>query len=879
MSKSLLGATLMLALLSAMPPVSQAEVKPADVVVKSSNRSSAVTVHRSTKSVVAPVGRKQQNNTSAAKPRAASTVKEVRGEQMVDEGVIWALIRNEQYESAYATIEKTRKEKPGWKPSAKLLEVLANNHTDYLINQGRERKQWDRVIEANRRYPERFDCAHNYRRLALAEARVHLRQFSKASQEYRAILEQCAEPQRMEAMDHAALHLPATHYHRLLAAARKLHWSARGRARLAAAEVGQLLQGKPTAEELDKLTAREKELLATRDVGVANALAWANLEHGRTAHALELFRMSRGWKDNDEALKGEILALHRLQRPDEALTLIKEQQHRIKAHDMEKDVLPLQAAACGARKDYACQAEALERLATLRPLQLGEREALAWAHFQLRKYASAEHQFEALYRDQPNENHAEGLYLSLQRQGKEARARQLARELGGPLTKHLARLDKQYRSSEAAQYFGRKLFHSAQRADESYDNALPHLDTPFVRFGGMNRIRSGVGAQPMIHTLKLTKFYLEGGYFLDREQSLTAKVERVFIDAGSPLAEGLSIGTLPALPVLPQVPIAAIPTYLNGYEWDVEYQREGWQSYYLDLGQTFIGGGIKATWKGLLGTTRQYDRGFFGAEVYRQPIREKLLPYAGLLDPYTGQYWGRVTRNGVKVIGYHGLWDDIPATFDERTGFGVFYEAGAEVINGVGVKANSHYYAGLALPWTFDVDIPWGAKVSVAPLIRYEHYKQDQNHFTYGHGGYFSPQYSLTPGVNLHVESHESEVVNYMFNGFIGHHTHRHNASPVLPFTPGVPTIEGINYLGSIVQEWTWSVRAAAVTELSENWRLGGEVGYARSNDSQLGVPIQTKDLSYLIYLTWNLDARQDTLSSDRAAYGMRQRYGTQPLF
>jgi len=866
------------AMLALWPVVATAESMASDIVVKSTNRSNAVTIKRSTKSVVAPAGRAQKQ-AEPAKPRAAQAVKTVKGEEIVDEGVIWALIRNEQYESAYATIAKIQKSKPDWKPSDKLIEVLANNHTDYLVNRGRERKRWQMVLDAQARYPERFDCAHNYRRLALAEAYVHLRRFSKASSVYSTTLRQCAETQRLEALDHAALYLPATQYARLMSQARKLRWSAKGRTRLAAAEVGLMLKGKPSEKELAALTAREHELLATKDTAVANTLAWANLEHGRPAHALELFRTSRSWKDNDEALKGEILALHRLHRSAEALALIEQQQERIRAHHLEQDILPLQAAACGDRKDYACQAAALERLAVLRPLDLGEREALAWAKFQQGQFAAAERQFEALYRDQPNENHAQGLYLSLQRQGKEKRAHALAEELGGPLTAQLAQAQQQQASSEAAQYFGRKLFHSAQRIDESYDNALPNLDTTFLRFGGMNRIRSGIGAQPMIHTLKLTKFYLEGGYYFDPEQSLTAKVERVFVDAGSPLAEGLSIGTLPPLPVPPLVPIGLIPTYLNGYEWDIEYRRQGWNSYYADVGQTFIGGGIKATWKGLLGTTRQYERGFFGAEAYRQPIREKLLPYAGLLDPYTGRYWGRVMRNGVKVIGYHGLWNDIPATFDERTGLGVFYEAGAEVINGVGVKTNNHYYAGLALPWTFDVDIPWGAKVSIAPLIRYEHYKQDQNHFTYGHGGYFSPQYSLTPGVNLYVESHESEVVNYMFNGFVGHHTHRHNASPMLPFTPGVPTIEGFIYPASIVQEWTWSLRFAAVTELSEHWQLGGEVGYGRSNDSQLGVPIQTKDLSYLIYLTWNINARQDTLSSDRARYGMRQRYGTQPLF
>ncbi len=863
-----------------MPLLAQAaDTMAKGTVVKSTNKSSAVNVQRSTKSAVTPTRDTAAEGRKAAEPRAAVAVKEVEGKEQVDEGILWALIRNEQYDSVYATMANIKKSHPEWKPSAKLIDVLENNHTDYLINQGQQRHKWNQVVDASTRYPKRFDCEHNYRRLALANALVRLRQYSTAKNVYAAVINECGEDQRIEAMEHASTRLPATQFNRLQYQASKKPMSGRGKSRLAAIEVRNALNGKPTAQELAKLTAREGSLLASKDIAVANTLAWANLEHGKPEHALELFRLSRSWKDNDEALKGEILALHRLHRSQDALALIQSEDKRIAEHHMEKDVLPLKAAACGDAKDYACQAASLEQLADIRPLDSGEHEALAWANFQLQKYDVSGQQFEALYREDPTENHAQGLYLSLQRQGKEARAAELSHELGGPLQGQLVAQRQQQKNSEAGEFFGRDLFHSAQAIDESYDNALPNVDTTFVRVGGMNRIRSGLGAQPMIHTFKISKFFTEGGYFFDKEQSLTARVERVFVDAGSPLPEALSIGTLPALPVLPLVAPSAIPTYLNGYEWEIEYRNEGWNTYYANIGQSFIGGGIKATWKGLLGTRRQYDQGFFGAEAYRQPNREKLLPYAGLLDPYTGQYWGRVMRNGVKVLGYHGLWDDIPATFDERTGLGLYYELGAEVLNGVGVKTNNHYYMALALPWTFDMDMPWGASVSIAPLIRYEHYKQDQDHFTYGHGGYFSPQYSFTPGVNLYVESHESEVVNYMFNAFVGHHKHKHNSSPILPFTPGVPTIEGINYLGGNVQEWTYSFRFAAVAELTEHFQLGGEVGYGQSSYVQAGVPFHTKDLSYLLYLTWNVDQRHDTLSTDRAVYGISQRYGTQPLF
>ncbi len=867
--KHLAAAAALVGMLAATAPAQAADQQ---VTVKSTNRSSNIDVQRTTRSIVKPT-RGQSKAEEKPAPRAAEAVKSVQGKEIIDEGVIWALIRNEQFDSAYRTIDKIKAEHPQWKPADKLVEVLENNHADYLIREGQKRRRWSQVVEAAKRYPARFDCEHNYRRLALADAYVHQHRIHDARRVYDAVIAQCGERQRVEALDHAASRLTETEFHRLYIRASKKPMSAKAKSRMAAIAVGSALRGKPTAEELARLTEQESVLLQSKDPSVANTLAWANLEHGKPEHALELFRKSRLWRDNDEALKGEILCLHRLHRSREALDLIQAEQGRIEQHDMQADILPLKAAACGDLKDYACQAESLQALEKIRPLDEGEREALAWAHFQLGNYADSEQLFEGLYRAHPSENHAQGLYLSLQRQGKQDRARDLAGELGGPLRGELAKEEGIKRSSEAAQLFGRDLFHAAQDVDEGYDASLRNVDSTYVRFGGMNRIRSALNAQPMIHTMKLSKFFGEGGYYFDRTHSLRVRVERTFIDAGTPLAEAVSIGTLPALPVPLLVPANAIPTYLNGYEWDLEYRNEGWDSYYASVGQGFIGAGLRATWKGRLGLVHQYDKGFAQGELYRQPHREKLLPYVGLLDPYTGRYWGRVSKNGLVLRGYHGLYDDIPATFDERTGLGIYYEVGAEVLNGVGVKTNNHYFVGLTLPWSFDVSLPWGALVSVGPQIRYEHYKQDQDHFTYGHGGYFSPQWSLITGVNLFAESHEGEVVNYMFNGFVGKHQHRHNASPMLPFTPGVPTIEGVFYPGGRVSDWVYNLRFTAVVELSEHAQLGGEVSYARSSFSQAGQPFATKDLAYLLYLTWNFDPRQGTLRMDHAPYGV------QPLF
>jgi cellulose synthase operon protein C len=119
------------------------------------------------------------------------------------------------------------------------------------------------------------------------------------------------------------------------------------------------------------------------------------------------------------------------------------------------------------------------------------------------------------------------------------------------------------------------------------------------------------------------------------------------------------------------------------------------------------------------------------AWVERQAVDDSVLSYAGTRDPVTGAFWGQVMQTGGGVsLG----WD--------RDGSGVYGDVayhqyrGRDVADNESVQANVGGY--LLLHQGARDRIVAGAN------FNYQTYDNNQNNFTWGHGGYFSPQTFLS---------------------------------------------------------------------------------------------------------------------------------------
>lgn len=795
-------------------------------------------VERSSKSVVKVQGR-EETQKLAAQDKAVE----------VDEVWLWDAFHRGDYAAVRARIADYRRQQPDWRPPEELLRLLADAEVDQAVELFRSGGKAEALIRMHARYPERFDCSHQYRRLALADAWQQRGAMDRAERVYRTIHHQCKGYLRIEALEHAAEQLPEARFAALLKLADSKGWSAEQRQRLAALKLRHLMhQASKSADRqvlLAQADALAAELVRLKSAPLARSLAWLNLEQKRPERALDLFAKSRQWQDSDEAIKGEILALHELKRFGEMRSRIEASHDRLKAAGVLVEVLPLLAGSCGEARDYACQLGALEELAGLRPLNDGEQRGRAWALFQTQRYREAADAFEALYRQAHDEDSGKGLYFSLQKAGDVDRLQALARELDGVL-------EQQSGSDTARMDFERKLFLMARAADASYHPALRHADSDFVRAGFMRRVQSSTTAVPLLSTFELRKFTLAGTHVFSDVNRLGVHVDRTLINAGDPLLRANDVGFK-----LPGPYAFAIQSHLQGYEWDVQFRHEGWTSYDASIGQGFVGGPIAATFKARLGTDRIYDHGQVRLEAYRQPLRDRIFAYVGLTEPTTGQHWGRVSRNGAELTGYHGFGD---------TRWGVSYQAGFEWLEGVNVQSNRHYQVALTVPYGFEIgDV---IQLSAGPYLHWQRYANNQNHFTFGHGGYFSPQRDTTVGLNVHAETREGLRLHARFDGIIGRRSHDQAAAPIFPLAPN-----GLLYPASHIRETVYSLRLATVLRISDHLQLGADVSYWKSSQTLLNQKTQVNDLTWMAYLTWQFDARQASLSMDHPWRGLSPMY------
>ncbi|MCR5536339.1 MAG: BCSC C-terminal domain-containing protein [Succinivibrio sp.] len=141
--------------------------------------------------------------------------------------------------------------------------------------------------------------------------------------------------------------------------------------------------------------------------------------------------------------------------------------------------------------------------------------------------------------------------------------------------------------------------------------------------------------------------------------------------------------------------------------------------------------------------------------VERRAVRDSVLSYYGLKDNYSGRFWGAVTKNGGSIQlaydnGYFGVYG----------GPAYYYYTGENVDDNHMFGFNTGAYARVINQQT--------QKLTVGLDINYMNFQKNQNRFSMGYGGYFSPQdyYSIAIPVNY---SKQWENLNLEASASIGY--------------------------------------------------------------------------------------------------------------
>lgn len=262
----------------------------------------------------------------------------------------------------------------------------------------------------------------------------------------------------------------------------------------------------------------------------------------------------------------------------------------------------------------------------------------------------------------------------------------------------------------------------------------------------------------------------------------------------------------------------------NGVELNMALSGD---NYRADIGSTPLGqdlntlvGGVK--WSPKL---TNYLSLIFTGE--RRAITDSLLSYVGLQDAYSGKTWGQVTKNGGTL---QLSYDDGDAGF--YVGGGGYSYLGKNVASNTSINAN----AGVYLRPYHDEYRQLQAGLSMS----YMDYAKNLSYFTYGQGGYFSPQnyVSVSLPVSL-MEKYDNWTMK--LGGSVGYQSYSQDKSAYFPTnTEWQQTLETAVTNGFAKEAYYsatsksgigYTLRAGADYKVNKQMTLGGQVGYDTFGD------------------------------------------------
>lgn len=221
----------------------------------------------------------------------------------------------------------------------------------------------------------------------------------------------------------------------------------------------------------------------------------------------------------------------------------------------------------------------------------------------------------------------------------------------------------------------------------------------------------------------------------------------------------------------------------------------------------------------------------YGVTLSRRMVTDSLTSFAGARDARSGLEWGGVTANGGRAqISYDD--GDVGAY-----GYGALH-----ALRGNNVKSNSRAELGGGVYWYLfnDEERILTAGLSLTGIG----YDNNQGHFTYGSGGYFSPQGFYSLGVPVSW-SHRGERWTYALRGSLGvqhikqdaadYHPNDGDMQAALEQTSGVAAGLGIGIptrvSGSSDTGIGYSLAGNAEYRLGSNFFLGGQLGVDNAQD------------------------------------------------
>lgn len=302
-----------------------------------------------------------------------------------------------------------------------------------------------------------------------------------------------------------------------------------------------------------------------------------------------------------------------------------------------------------------------------------------------------------------------------------------------------------------------------------------------------------------------TEFYLPMGYaghFIGHIDRVDFNAGRLPIDAGAQRLFG-------KVQALSPTGVATEPERSDGVALGVGYETD---DYRADVGTTPLGFPV-ANIVGGLKLYRSTGNSYSTLDISRRPMTSSLLAYAGAYDPVTRQTWGGVVRSGAT---YRRSMSEGRRTRS--------FSLTGNILTGEHVSSNRELRA--VLGQNYDVLVKPNDIVNAGASLTLWSFQRDQSNFTFGQGGYYSPQSYVSLSLPLSWTGRHNKW-SYLLAPAVGVSWSRTAASLYYPTDANLqalgnnPLYNAAMYSGSSGTSFNYSLQGALEYRLLPNWYVG----------------------------------------------------------
>lgn len=276
----------------------------------------------------------------------------------------------------------------------------------------------------------------------------------------------------------------------------------------------------------------------------------------------------------------------------------------------------------------------------------------------------------------------------------------------------------------------------------------------------------------------------------------------------------------------------------SGVALGIGYESDQWR---IDLGTTPIGFEVEDVVGGLRFSTElgpldvQFD-------ASRRPVTSSLVAYAGAKDPVSGRVWGGVRRDG----GSARL-----ARYGER--FSASLTTELAWYEGRNVPDNRYYGGRVGTDYKLYAGTTQTVYAGLA--ASYWNYQHNQRYYSFGHGGYYSPQSYVTVSLPLEWRGRYGPL-SYQLRAALSHSNSKEDDALFYPHDAALqaeadssPLPSGYAdplYEGGKGNGWGRSLQARVEYQLAGPLVIGARAGLDRSDYYEPNF--------FSLYFRWMLD-------------------------